>query len=66
MEWEKNLETIGLFAIMVENTSKEDAMIIPLEDIFGDEVETHLQKVDMEYICQIKEVSGTGIMLYIR
>lgn len=67
VEWEKNLETIGLFAIMVENTSKEDAMIIPLEkDIFGDEVEAHLQKVDMEYICQMKEVSGTCIMLYIR
>ncbi|KAH7838044.1 hypothetical protein Vadar_021409 [Vaccinium darrowii] len=67
VEWEKNLETIGLFAIFVENTAKEDAMIIPLEkDIFGEEVEAHLQKVDMGYICQMKEVSGTCIMLYIR
>ncbi|KAH7842915.1 hypothetical protein Vadar_010575 [Vaccinium darrowii] len=64
---QKNLETIGLFAIFVENTAKEDAMIIPLEkDIFGEEVEAHLQKVDMGYICQMKEVSGTCIMLYIR
>ncbi|KAH7847454.1 hypothetical protein Vadar_026240 [Vaccinium darrowii] len=67
VEWEKNLETIELFAIVAENTSKEDATIIPLrKDIFGDEVEPHLQKVDMEYICQMKEVSRPCIMLYIR
>ncbi|KAI8530572.1 hypothetical protein RHMOL_Rhmol11G0070100 [Rhododendron molle] len=62
-----NLECIELFTTLTKHTDKMEAFQIPIDDdIFGVEVYAQLQKVDMEYICHMKEVSATCIMLYIR
>ncbi|CAL5343691.1 unnamed protein product [Camellia sinensis] len=59
--WPKNLVLVG-----DEHIKYDEAIDIPLEkDIFGEEINIQLQRVDMEYICHVKELSVTCIMLYI-
>lgn len=67
VEWEKNLQSIRSFAFLIENIIYEKAIKIAYEkELFGEEVDFHLQKVDMGYICELKEVSLTCIVVYMR
>ncbi|XP_028098409.1 uncharacterized protein LOC114298098 [Camellia sinensis] len=66
VECGKYQESIQSFVSLVEHIKYDEAIDIPLEkDIFGEEINVQLQKVDMEYICHVKELSVTCIMLYI-
>lgn len=65
VEWEKNLQSIRSFAFLIENIRYEKAIKIAYEkELFGEKVDFHLQKVDMGYICELKEVSLTCIVVY--
>ncbi|XP_028096032.1 uncharacterized protein LOC114295933 [Camellia sinensis] len=66
VDFEKKLESVHAFESLVEQFKYDEAINIPLEkDIFGEEISVQLQGVDMECICQMKELSITCIMLYI-
>ncbi|CAL5415884.1 unnamed protein product [Camellia sinensis] len=66
VECGKYQESIQSFVTLVEHIKYDEAIGIPLEkDIFGEEINIQLQRVDMEYICHVKELSVTCIMLYI-
>ncbi|XP_028085396.1 uncharacterized protein LOC114286429 [Camellia sinensis] len=66
VDFEKKLESIHAFESLVEHFKYDEAINIPLEkDIFGEEISVQLQRVDMECVCQMKELSITCIMLYI-
>ncbi|KAF5943770.1 hypothetical protein HYC85_017847 [Camellia sinensis] len=66
VECRKYQVSIQSFVSLVEHIKYDEAIDIPLEkDIFGVEINIQLQKVDMEYICHVKELSVTCIMLYI-
>ncbi|XP_028064774.1 uncharacterized protein LOC114267891 [Camellia sinensis] len=66
VECGKYQESIQSFVALVEHIKYDKAIDIPPEkDIFGEEINTQLQRVDMEYICHVKELFVTCIMLYI-
>ncbi|XP_028089195.1 uncharacterized protein LOC114289635 [Camellia sinensis] len=66
VECGKYQEPIQSFVSLVEYIKYDEAMHIPLEkNIFGEEINIQLQRVYMEYICHVKELSVTCIMLYI-
>ncbi|GMP78597.1 hypothetical protein CsSME_00034479 [Camellia sinensis var. sinensis] len=52
VECGKYQESIQSFVALVEHIKYDEAIDIPLEkDIFGEEINIQLQRVDMEYIC---------------
>ncbi|XP_058201697.1 uncharacterized protein LOC131316371 isoform X2 [Rhododendron vialii] len=62
---DKYLESFRSFDDYVETVAYKEAFTITLdEDMFGANVEVPLQRVDMEYMSQMKELSVTCIMLY--
>ncbi|GMP37176.1 hypothetical protein CsSME_00008985 [Camellia sinensis var. sinensis] len=64
VECGKYQESIQSFVSLVEHIKYDEAVDIPLEkDIFGEEINIQLQRVDMEYICHVKELSVTFISI---
>ncbi|KAF7152439.1 hypothetical protein RHSIM_Rhsim01G0080200 [Rhododendron simsii] len=64
---DKYLKSLRSFDDYVETIVYKEAFTITLdEDIFGANIEVSLQRVDMEYMSQMKELSVTSIMLYMR
>ncbi|KAI8571850.1 hypothetical protein RHMOL_Rhmol01G0151900 [Rhododendron molle] len=64
---DKYLESLRSFEDYVETVAYKEAFTIALdEDMFGANVEVPLQRVDMEYMSQMKDLSVTCIMLYMR
>ncbi|KAF7154216.1 hypothetical protein RHSIM_Rhsim01G0018800 [Rhododendron simsii] len=62
---EKNLESIRSFASLVKHLLPLKAIEMKVEkDLFGMDVDYHLQKVDMGYICELRELSIQCIGLY--
>ncbi|KAH7845722.1 hypothetical protein Vadar_005227 [Vaccinium darrowii] len=58
-------KSIRSFAFLIEIIRYEKAIKIAYEkELFGEEVDFHLQKIDMGYICELKEVSLTCIVVY--
>ncbi|XP_028081649.1 uncharacterized protein LOC114283036 [Camellia sinensis] len=65
VECGKYQESIQSFVSLVEHIKYDEAIDIQQKkDIFGKEINIQLQRVDMEYICHVKELSVTCIMLY--
>ncbi|KAG5541490.1 hypothetical protein RHGRI_021345 [Rhododendron griersonianum] len=64
---EKNLESIRSFTSLVKHLLPLKAIEMKVEkDLFGVDVDYHLQKVDMGYICELTELSIQCIVLYMR
>ena len=64
---ERNLESIQSFTSFVDHLEYNEAINTLLQkDIFVAEIGIQLQRDDMEYVCEMKELSVTCIMLYIR
>lgn len=62
---EKNLESIRSFTSLVKHLLPLKAIEMKVEnDLFGVDVDYHLQKVDMGYICELTELSIQCIVLY--
>lgn len=67
MDCGKYLESFRAFGDFVKSIEPLNAYPIPLdEDIFGANVEIPLQRVDMEHISQMQQLSASCIMLYMR
>ncbi|KAH7842211.1 hypothetical protein Vadar_002704 [Vaccinium darrowii] len=60
------LESIELFFAYAKLLQYEETITIMLEDgIFGHKIQISLTREDMEYVCEMQELSLTCIMLYI-
>ncbi|GMP31741.1 hypothetical protein CsSME_00005828 [Camellia sinensis var. sinensis] len=59
VECGKYQKSIQAFVALVELIKYDEAIDIPLEkDIFGEEINIQLQRVDMEYICHVLKASN--------
>lgn len=56
-----------MFPSIAKGFDSEKAIKMELEkDLFGEEVDYHLDKIDMEYICDLKDVTVTCVVVYMR